>query len=110
MCGRAPATPTSGAAQPTYPDLLRIYATPTVRIPAPPVPWNLVANGLARMVPQDPTTVAALVESLRHDMVCEDLSAAAGLVPAGGRWTGPGEAIRAALEPVAPPPTARRGR
>lgn len=33
-----------------------------------------------------------------------------GLVPAGARWTGPGEAIRAALEPAAPPPTARRGR
>lgn len=86
----------------TYPDLLRLYSRvarrPTLRVPVPPVPWDLVAHGLAGVVHQDPVTVAAMIDSLRHDMVCGDRTVARALVPAGWRWTSAEEAVRAALD------------
>lgn len=86
----------------TYPDLLRLYSRvarrPTLRVSVPPVPWDLVAHGLARVVPQDPVTVAAMIESLQHDMVCGDRSVARTLVPEGWRWTSAEQAIRVALD------------
>lgn len=88
----------------TYPGLLRLYSRvarlPTLRVPVliPGVPWDLVAAGLARVVPQDPTTVGAMIESLHHDMVCADRTAAAALLGEGYRFTPAAEAIRAALE------------
>jgi uncharacterized protein YbjT (DUF2867 family) len=41
-----------------------------VRIPSPPVPSSLVSLGAAAMTAAPFWTVASLVESLRHDMVC----------------------------------------
>lgn len=87
----------------TYPALLarysRIAGLPTVRLPVPGVPWDLVAAGLAPLVDQDGATVSALIESLQHDMVVGD--PAAGLLPGDWEMTGIDEAIRVALADAA---------
>ncbi|WP_010542209.1 NAD(P)H-binding protein [Dietzia alimentaria] len=84
----------------TYPALLarysRIAGLPTVRIPVPGVPWDLVAAGLSPLVGQNGATVGALIESLQHDMVVEE--SADGLLPRGWEMTGIDESIRAALD------------
>lgn len=83
----------------TYPELLRRYSRiarlPTVQLPVPGVPWDLVAAGLAPLFPHDATTVSALIESLHHDMVTATSMAQA--LPPGWAVTGVDDAIRAAL-------------
>lgn len=89
-----------------YPELLRRYSRvarlPTLRVPVPPVPSDLVAAGLCPVLTQDPVTVAAMLDSLHHDMVCGDRDRAAELVPPGWRWTGIDAAIAAALRDPTP--------
>ena len=57
-----------------YPDLLRAYASsarlPRLRVPAPLAPVGVVGLSTALLVGAPFWTVTALVESLRHDMVC----------------------------------------
>ena len=57
-----------------YPDLLAAYARvarlPRLRIPAPVAPVTIVGLATAALVGAPFWTVTALVESLRHDMVC----------------------------------------
>ena len=83
----------------TYPALLarysRIAGLPTVRLPVPGLPWDLVAAGLAPLVARDGATVGALIESLQHDMVVD--GSPAGLFPDDWEMTGIDEAIRVAL-------------
>ena len=85
----------------TYPELLRLYSRvagkPVLQFPAPPVPWDLVAHGLARVVSHDGPTVAALIESLQHDMVCENREKSVDLMPYQWRWSSAREAIIDAL-------------
>src|SRR5699024_12561176 len=45
----------------------RIAGLPTVRLPVPGVPWDLVAAGLAPLVDQDGATARALLARLQHD-------------------------------------------
>ncbi len=58
----------------TYPQLLSAYARaarlPRLRLPAPVAPASLVGLSTALLVGAPFWTVTALVESLRHDMVC----------------------------------------
>lgn len=60
----------------TYPELLREFAALAglhrVQVPAPPAPSALVGTlaGLVTSVPRP--TVAALIASLQHDMICRD--------------------------------------
>ncbi|KAA0918450.1 NAD(P)H-binding protein [Dietzia sp. ANT_WB102] len=87
----------------TYPALLarysRLAGLPTLRIPVPGVPWDLVAAGLSPLVGQDGATVGALIESLQHDMVVGQPTT--GLFPEGWQMTGIDDAIRAALASTA---------
>jgi uncharacterized protein YbjT (DUF2867 family) len=57
-----------------YPELLAAYARvarlPRLRIPAPVAPVTVVGLATATLVGAPFWTVTALVESLRHDMVC----------------------------------------
>ena len=89
----------------TYPGLLarysRIAGVPTVRIPVPGVPWDLVAAGLAPLFPDGASTVSALIESLHHDMVAASPTADA--LPPGWEMLGIDEGIRVALDAAAPP-------
>jgi uncharacterized protein YbjT (DUF2867 family) len=59
----------------TYPQLLGAVAWQArllrVRLPAPPVPVDLVALAAPLFCAAPPRTVASLVASLRHDMVCD---------------------------------------
>ncbi|MDV7999955.1 NAD(P)H-binding protein [Rhodococcus sp. IEGM 1408] len=95
----------------TYPELLRRFSrvarTPTIRVPVFGVPWDLVAAGLTPVIAQDPVTVAALVESLHHDMVTAGPSA--DLVRPGWEMTGIDEAIRVALASTGPAAPGRKG-
>jgi uncharacterized protein YbjT (DUF2867 family) len=58
----------------SYPDLLAAYARvaglPRLRVPAPVAPVSVVGLATAALVGAPFWTVTALVESLRHDMVC----------------------------------------
>ena len=99
-----------------YPELLSMVAEEAhllrVRLPAPSVPVPLVALAAPLFCAAPARTVASLVASLRHDMVCDRART----------WTpdGPGlacrEAVRAALAETgdaglaALPPSARRPR
>jgi uncharacterized protein YbjT (DUF2867 family) len=84
-----------------YPDLMRACACeaglPRLRVPAPVAPEGLVglATALATTAPFH--TVTALIESLRHDMVCRPGRT---WVPADGTATiGVEEAVRRATTP-----------
>lgn len=80
-----------------YPELLGLVAREArllrFRLPVPPVPTGAVAFTAPLFTAAPPHTVAALVRSLRHDMVCDESR----------RWRLPGgetplrEAVRAAL-------------
>jgi uncharacterized protein YbjT (DUF2867 family) len=85
-----------------YPDLMRLCARetglPRLRVPAPVAPEGLVglATALATTAPFH--TVTALIESLRHDMVCRPGHT---WVPTDGSPTvGVEEAIRRATTPL----------
>ncbi|MEO7071313.1 MAG: hypothetical protein ABI131_12580, partial [Nostocoides sp.] len=91
-----------------YPELLRLYAASArlwrfqVRVPLVPSRVVGVAGGLLTDVPA--ATMAALVESLRHDMVCRESDAAANLFPRGHRLLGAAEGIHGALRSAPPDP------
>jgi uncharacterized protein YbjT (DUF2867 family) len=85
-----------------YPGLMRVVAGEAglsrLRVPAPVAPTGLVglATALATTAPFH--TVTALIESLRHDMVCRPAHT---WVPrSGGRLLGVEEAVRRALTPM----------
>ncbi len=85
----------------TYAELLRTYAD-VARIVRPQVPLLLGPTGIlgtlaSRLVGPGDATVAALVDSLRHDMVCRDDTFVADLLPVGHRLLGVREAIERAL-------------
>jgi uncharacterized protein YbjT (DUF2867 family) len=60
----------------TYPDLLRLFARLDGRrrpqLPAPFAPQALVGPVVAAVAGMDSDEVTALIESLRHDMVCRE--------------------------------------
>jgi hypothetical protein len=70
-----------------YPDLLAAYARaarlPRLRLPAPIAPIGIVGLATAALVGAPFWTVTALVESLRHDMLCRP----------GHTWVPEGEAM-----------------
>lgn len=84
-----------------YPSLLDRYAQiagltrPEVEVPL--VPSHLVGLLLAGLTDVPGSTVRALVESLRHDMVCAPGSSMKELLPTGYRLIGLEEAIRRSL-------------
>jgi uncharacterized protein YbjT (DUF2867 family) len=87
-----------------YGDLIRLYADVAglkrIQVPVPLLPTALVAKlaGLLTDVPAP--TVEALVESLRHDMVCGDDQFRTDLLPAGHRLLDVRESIVRALQPA----------
>lgn len=91
-----------------YPELLRLYAATArlwrVQVRVPLVPSRVVglAGGLLTDVPD--ATMAALVQSLRHDMVCRDSDAVTDLFPRGHRLLAAGEGIERALRSDPPDP------
>ncbi|WP_333619980.1 NAD(P)H-binding protein [Dietzia sp.] len=108
LCGSLVGPPQRGSIdigcgeQFTYPELLRLYARlarrPILQIPIPAIPCDLVAHALANVVPHDGMTVAAMIDSLCHDMVCADNSTRKhDLVPAGWAWKSAHEAIHTSL-------------
>lgn len=92
----------------SYSDLLRLYAQvaglkrPQVSVPL--VPSDLVGTLLATLVDVPRPVVEALVESLRHDMVCAEEDFVTDLLPEGYRLLSTREAIQRSLAPrtVAP--------
>jgi uncharacterized protein YbjT (DUF2867 family) len=92
-----------------YPELLALYAQEArlrrLRLPVPPVPVSLVALTAPLFCAAPPRTVAALVASLRHDMVC-DPDRAWGLP---GVATPAAEAVRRSLSDEPSPYTAMPG-
>jgi uncharacterized protein YbjT (DUF2867 family) len=78
-----------------YPDLLKAYARvarlPRLRVPAPVAPVGIVGLSTALLVGAPFWTVTALVESLRHDMVCR----------AGHTWQPAGEPMLGVDESLA---------
>lgn len=99
-----------GPEQLGYPQLLRTYAEvagigrPQLAVPGLPSELVGVLAGLLADVPAP--TVEALVESLHHDMVCQELDFVADLLPEDHDLVPVEEAIRRALaepEPGTPP-------
>jgi uncharacterized protein YbjT (DUF2867 family) len=91
-----------------YPDLLDAYARaarlPRVRVVVPLAPAPVVSLATAGLVRAPFHTVTALVESLRHDMVCRP---AATWQPVDGRpLLGVADAVRRALDPQGGTPEA----
>ena len=84
-----------------YPDLLHVVGGEAglsrVRVPAPVAPTGLVGLGAALATTAPFNTVTALVESLRHDMVCRPGHMWA--PRSGGPLLGLGEAVERALTP-----------
>jgi len=81
-----------------YAELLQVFAEVAgivrPQVPVPLVPSVLVGQLAGRMTGVPSATVAALVESLHHDMVCRDDSFVAELLPEGHACLG----VRAAVE------------
>jgi uncharacterized protein YbjT (DUF2867 family) len=84
-----------------YPELLRVYADVAriirPQVPVPVVPSVLVGQIAGRLTGVPTVTVASLVESLHHDMVCADDAFAADLLPDGHACLGVREAVARAL-------------
>jgi uncharacterized protein YbjT (DUF2867 family) len=85
----------------SYAALLRTYAE-VARLVRPQLPLLVAPAGVlgalaARLVGPGDATVAALVASLRHDMVCADDSFVTDLLPDGHRLLGVREALQRAL-------------
>jgi uncharacterized protein YbjT (DUF2867 family) len=85
-----------------YADLLRVVGggagLSRVRVPAPVAPTGLVGLGAALATTAPFHTVTALIESLRHDMVCRPGHTWA--PRSGGPLLGLEEAVRRALTPM----------
>ncbi|GAB3667611.1 hypothetical protein GCM10027596_36910 [Nocardioides korecus] len=91
-----------GATVVTYPELLTMIAEVMgVRRPQVVLPWaprRLVGPLVAALTGMDRPTVTALVESLCHDMVCEEDDASRDLAPPGFAYLPLVEAFRRSLD------------
>jgi uncharacterized protein YbjT (DUF2867 family) len=106
--GRTGAVDVGGPDVLPYPELLASYARaarlPRVRVAVPVAPEPLVSLAAAGLVRAPFHTVTALVESLRHDMVCRP---DATWQPVDGRpLLGVADAVRRALDPQGGTPEA----
>ena len=91
-----------GRAVVTYPELLRTIAgVMQLRRPQLVLPWapkRLVGPVVAALTGMDRPTVTALVDSLSHDMVCQEDDACRDLAPAGFDYLSLEEAFRRSLD------------
>lgn len=87
-----------------YVELLRLYAQVAglarVQVEVPGLPSGVVGRVSALIAGMQSTEVNALVESLRHDMVCEDYSVRDELLEPGFDYVPIGEALERALGPA----------
>lgn len=101
-----------GPQQVTYPELLAMFArTAHLRRPQVTVPFaprRLVSLIVSKVSGMPPGTVAPLVESLSHDMVCRDSDADRELTADGHEFLSLEEALERSLNP-SPEGTARTG-
>lgn len=85
----------------TYPELLAVFADVAglrrVRLPVPFVPKWLVGRACALISGMDRPTVVSLVESLEHDLVCEEDDVRRDLLAPGYRHVPVAEAIERSL-------------
>ena len=85
----------------TYPELLRLFARIdgiTRRQLSPPIaPRMIVGPVVAALAGMDSDEVTALIESLRHDMVCLEDDVRSLVAEPGRRFLGVEESIRQAL-------------
>ena len=97
----------------TYPDLLATFAEVAGlsrrQFLVPWVPHWVVGRACALISGMPVSTVAALVESLSHEMVCREDAVRRDLLEDGYRYTGVAEALRRSLRPDGAPGTADRG-
>lgn len=88
----------------TYPDLLRLFAsTAGLRRPQVVVPFvtaGMVARGVSWIAGMPRGTVTPLVDSLAHDMVCQDDDATRDLAAEGHEFLSLREALTRSLSPV----------
>ncbi|GAB2770922.1 hypothetical protein GCM10027020_24950 [Nocardioides salsibiostraticola] len=94
----------------TYPELLAAYATAAGlqrrQILVRGLSVAVVGRGCARITGMPVSTVASLVESLEHDMVCSEDAVRRDLLEPGYRFTPLAEALTRALQPETRPGTA----
>lgn len=97
----------------TYPELLATYAEVAglrrTRFLVPGLPRWLVGRACALISGMPKTEVTHLIESLRHDMVCEEDSARRELLEPGFTFVGVAEALRRSLAPMVEQGTSRGG-
>ncbi len=97
----------------TYPELLGRYAEVAglrrLRFRVPLAPQWLVGRACALISGMDRTTVASLVESLCHDMVCHEDDIRTDVLEPGFRYTGVTEALRRSLTDETLPGTSHAG-
>jgi uncharacterized protein YbjT (DUF2867 family) len=97
----------------TYPELLRRFAEVAglrrVRVIVPGVPRWVVGRACALISGMPRTEVGSLVDSLSHDMVCEEDDARGVLVARDFRYTGLTEALRRSLDGSGAPGTSQQG-
>ncbi len=97
----------------SYPDLLGRYAEVAglhrLRFPIWFAPKWLVGRACALISGMDHTTVVSLVESLSHDMVCEEDDIRTEVLEPGFRYTGVDEALRRSLTDESKPGTSQTG-
>ena len=106
--GRSRHFDVGGPDQVRYGALLETYTQhaglerPQVKVPL--LPTALVGTLVGSLTDVPRSTVEALVESLRHDMICADDDFREMLLPRGHRLIGLDEAFRRSLAPRASPP------
>ena len=97
----------------TYPQLLGTFAGVAGlwrrRVLVPGVPQWVVGRACAWISRLPVSEVSSLVESLRHDMVCEEDDVRRDLLEDGFRYTGVAEALRRSLDDHGAPGTSQRG-
>ena len=97
----------------SYPELLGRYAAVAdlhrLRFPIPFAPKWLVGRACALISGMDHTTVVSLVESLSHDMVCQEDDIRTDVLEPGFRYTGVDEALRRSLTDESKPGTSHAG-
>jgi uncharacterized protein YbjT (DUF2867 family) len=91
----------------SYAELLQVFADVAglrrVQVPVPGLPTKVVGKLVGVITDVPSATVEALIESLRHDMVCSETSFKEALLPAGYELLGLREALERALAPPDPP-------
>lgn len=97
----------------TYPELLATFADVAGlrrrRFLVPGVPQWLVGRACAAISGLPASEVTSLVESLRHDMVCQEDAVRRDLLEDGYRFTTVREALRRSLDESGAPGTSERG-